>query len=116
MYNETGRYRKAETIELEVLDFQRKFYGDDTHHDVLLTKSQLASTYAFIGRHFDAEAIKTKVLEARLRLTGKEHPVSLRCKASLGMTLVELGKLSEASNLLTDAYTAQRRIFGRGSS
>ena len=80
LYNETGRYQKADAIELEVLDFQRNFYKDDTHHDILLTKSQLASTYAFMGRHQDAEPIKTEVLDVRMNQTGRN--IRLLCGAN----------------------------------
>lgn len=113
LYNETGRYQEAETIELEVLNFQRSFYKDDTHHDILLTKSQLASTYSFMDRHQDAESAKTEVLGTRMKQTGKEHPVTLRCKSNLGMTLMESGRLSEADTLLVDSGAAQKKFPGK---
>jgi len=112
LYNETRRFEKAEAIELEVLEFQRNFYQGDLHHDVLLTKSQLASTYSYMGRHHDAYLIKSEVLKIRLERTGEEHPTTLRCKSSLGMTQIELGKLPEAEALLADAYEMQRKILG----
>ncbi|KAG9237497.1 hypothetical protein BJ875DRAFT_519596, partial [Amylocarpus encephaloides] len=39
IYNETGRHEMAESMELEVLKFERAFYKVKTHHEFLLTKS-----------------------------------------------------------------------------
>jgi tetratricopeptide (TPR) repeat protein len=112
IYNETGRFKKAEAVELEVLEFQKTFYDSDIHNDVLHTKSQLASTYTFMGHHHEAEQIKREVLSSRLNLSGEQHPVTLRCKSSLGFTCMELGKISEAQNLLSDAWTCQHTVLG----
>ncbi|KFY39202.1 hypothetical protein V495_06082 [Pseudogymnoascus sp. VKM F-4514 (FW-929)] len=112
IYNETGRYGEAETIELEVLDFNQKFYEGDTHHDVLLTRSQLASTYSYMSRHSEAYDIKSAVYETRLKTKGETHPATLRCKSSLGATLTSLSRLFEAETLLTSARDLQQTILG----
>lgn len=95
-----------------MLDFQRKFYEGDTHNDVLLTKSQLASTYSFMGQHEEAESIKSEVLDLRLKIKGKGHHVTLRCMSSLGMTLVELGRPSEAELLIFESFALQKELLG----
>ncbi|OBT85964.1 hypothetical protein VE02_04790 [Pseudogymnoascus sp. 03VT05] len=113
LYNETGRYAEAEMIELEVLEFNQKFYEGDTHHDVLLTRSQLASTYSFMSRHTEAYAIKTAVYDIRLETKGEIHPATLRCRSSLGATLTALSRLSEAEPLLTSAHDLQKIHLGQ---
>ncbi|OBT53431.1 hypothetical protein VE04_06664 [Pseudogymnoascus sp. 24MN13] len=112
LYNETGRYAEAEMIELEVLEFNQKFYEGDTHHDVLLTRSQLASTYSFMSRHTEAYSIKTAVYDIRLETKGEIHPATLRCRSSLGATLTSLSRLSEAEPLLTSAHDLQKIHLG----
>lgn len=77
LYNENGSFKKAEAVELEVLEFQKTFYNSDIHNDVLHTKAQLASTYTFMGRHQEAEQIKREVLSSRFNLSGEQHPVTL---------------------------------------
>jgi len=64
------------------------------------------STYAWMGRRLDAPIFKSEVLDIRLIRTDQEHPVTLRCKSSLGMTLMEIGKLSAAKAFLTEADEA----------
>lgn len=66
----------------------------------------------FTGRHRDAELIKREVLRERLQNTGEDHPVTLRCKSTLGITVLELGSLQEADSLLTEAYASQSDILG----
>lgn len=65
-----------------------------------------------MGRHQEAEQIKREVLSSRLNLSGEQHPVTLRCKSSLGLTCMELGKMSEAQTLLSDAWTCQQSVLG----
>lgn len=112
LYNETGRYVEAEMIELEVLEFNQKFYEGDTHHDVLLTRSQLASTYTYMSRHSEAYAIKAAVYDIRLKTKGEIHPATLRCRSTLGATLTSLSRLSEAEPLLTSARDLQKTHLG----
>lgn len=112
LYNETGRYSEAEMIELEVLEFNQKFYEGDTHHDVLLTRSQLASTYSYMSRHSEAHAIKSAVYDIRVKTKGEIHPATLRCKSSLGATLASMNCLSEAEHLLTSARDLQKTHLG----
>jgi tetratricopeptide (TPR) repeat protein len=112
IYNETGRFKDAEAIELEVLGFQKAFYKSDTHNDVLHTKGQLASTFAFTSRHKKAETLKREVLSSRQTLSGDDHPVTFRCKSSLGLTCMELGKFAEAQAFISDAWTRQKTALG----
>jgi hypothetical protein len=65
-----------------------------------------------MGRHNEAKTIKIEVLNLRLKIKGEEHPVTLRCKSSLGMTVTKQGKLQDAEILLVESGTAQKRLLG----
>ena len=112
LLNELGKFDEAIPICLEVLSFQKDFYGDEKHPEVLLTKSQLASSYTYQGRHDLAEPLKVEAFEARKISWPVDHPTTLRCQVSLGLTFSELGRLAEGEQLIEEAWVKQKRILG----
>ncbi|RDW56465.1 hypothetical protein BP6252_14138 [Coleophoma cylindrospora] len=112
LYNELGRANEAVPICLDIVKFQISFFLDVSHPEVLLTKSQLASSYTFQGRHDLAEPIKTEVLAMRKANWPKDHPTTLRCISSLGMTRAEIGRLQDGEELLVEAWAKQKTALG----
>jgi tetratricopeptide (TPR) repeat protein len=55
---------------------------------------------------------RRQVLDARRRLLGPEHPDTLNSINNLAETLVDLGDLAEAADLLQEALDASRRLLG----
>ena len=65
-----------------------------------------------LGKYAEAEQLGMKVLEARRRLLGAEHPDTLVSMRALGVLYRVEGRYAEAEPLLTKALETQRRVLG----
>jgi tetratricopeptide (TPR) repeat protein len=64
------------------------------------------------GRWKEAEELQVKVMEARSRVLGVEHPDTLRATASLASTYREQGRWKEAEELEVEVLEARSRVLG----
>lgn len=74
--------------------------------------SHLASIYHDQGRWDEAEKLKEKVLEVRIRLLGEEHPHTLEATANLAATYQSLGRLYDSIVLLSKTTEIMNRVLG----
>jgi hypothetical protein len=65
------------------------------------------------GGYLQARALNEKVLEARVRLLGKEHPDTLRAMANLTVTLSAQGDFAGARKLQEQVLEASIQLLGR---
>ena len=75
--------------------------------------ANLAVTYWNQGRWDEAAGLQEKVLEARSRLLGKEHPDTLRAMANLAGTYRNQGRWDEAAGLEEKVLEATIRLLGK---
>ena len=66
VYDEQGRWKEAETLEVVVMEKRKQVLGDD-HPDTLTSMANLASTYRNQRRWKEAEALQVVVTEKRKR-------------------------------------------------
>jgi tetratricopeptide (TPR) repeat protein len=64
------------------------------------------------GRWKEAEELQVKVMEARSRVVGEEHPDTLSAMANLAATYRDQGRWKEAEELQVKVVEARRRVLG----
>jgi tetratricopeptide (TPR) repeat protein len=64
------------------------------------------------GRWKEAEELQVKVMEARLRVLGEEHPDTLRAMGDLASTYWKQGRSKEAEELEVKVMEARSRVLG----
>ena len=83
-----------------------------SEHNMLIAQSNLAVTYARLGRKEEALRLRQDVYSGRLELNGEEDEETLiaaiNCAASLG----ELERFGEAKSLLRKTMPLARRVLG----
>jgi hypothetical protein len=75
--------------------------------------NNLASTLYAQGDLNQAKYLLEKVLEARMRVLGKEHPNTLNVMGNLASILRALGDPAQATNLLDKVVDIKMRVLGR---
>jgi tetratricopeptide (TPR) repeat protein len=78
----------------------------------LNTISNLANVYVAEGGHPQAEALLMKVLEARSRVLGEQHPDTLRSMAYLAELYGTQGRYAQAEVLFAKVLQVRRRVLG----
>ena len=68
--------------------------------------------YYELGKYTEAEKLEIKVLDARNRILGVEHPDMLRALGNLAITYKCLGKYREAEKLEIQVLDARNGIIG----
>ena len=76
--------------------------------DLLVLEGNMATTLSQLGKHGKAAEVYERVIKAKERSArfGPTHETTWLSRVNLGMTLVELGKFSEAVPLLRDSLAA----------
>jgi tetratricopeptide (TPR) repeat protein len=74
--------------------------------------NNLALLYLRQGRYPEAEALWTRVVIIRRRVSGEEHPYTLVSINSLGVLFRHQGKYAQAGALLTKVLEIRRRVLG----
>jgi tetratricopeptide (TPR) repeat protein len=93
-----GRFREAETIEREVLEWREKHLGANNELTVT-TKYGLATILHDLGELGQAKELKTQVLDWRKEYLGMDDPDTYLAMANLAHTFREMGELGEAKEL-----------------
>ena len=75
-------------------------------------QSNLANTYAELGRFEDALSLRRDVYSGRLRLYGEEHEMTLTAANNYASTLRGLKRFKEAKALLRKVVPVARRVLG----
>ncbi|KAK6430542.1 hypothetical protein LTR95_013305 [Oleoguttula sp. CCFEE 5521] len=109
--SEQGSYALAVTFKLASLALYQGLY-DGEHEYVLISMSDLATTYWNQGRWKEAEELEVKVLEASRRVLGAEHVDTLIYMNNLGSTYRIQGRWKEAEELQVKVLEARRRVLG----
>ena len=108
----TGHYEDALSVREAELSMLRRLGAGELN--ILLTQSNLASTYDALGRHQDAMRMSRDVYFGRLKLLGQEHRESLIAALNYASSLVQTERFEEARSLLREYMPVARRILGAG--
>jgi tetratricopeptide (TPR) repeat protein len=79
---------------------------------MLVAKSNLADTYAELGRSEEAMGLRRDVYSGYLKLCGNEQKGTLREAINYATSLVILRRFEEAKALLRKTVPVARRVFG----
>ena len=74
--------------------------------------NNLALSYYSLGRTKEAVELQEKVLEARQRIQGEEHPDTLQAMNNLALSYFSLCRSKEAVELQEKVLEARHRIQG----
>ncbi|KAJ7830444.1 hypothetical protein B0H14DRAFT_2593350 [Mycena olivaceomarginata] len=107
----SGRFKKAEQLQVLGLIKQKKILGED-HPETLKVMGQLANTHQFLGQFRRAEELKAVVFDRQKSLLGINHPETLQTMEDLSATYVELAQFQEAERLTVTALEKRKEILG----
>ena len=79
---------------------------------ILITQSNLAATYQYLGRDEEALRLWQDVYSKRLKLMGEEHVKTLLAATNYAAILIDLKRFEEAKLLLRKRIPAARRVLG----
>lgn len=82
------------------------------HHEALLTRTNLASSYAQVGRTKEAIALQERGVADCERELGTRHRITFIARANLGTSYLQAGRISEAIALLEQVAADRRRHLG----
>lgn len=105
-----GRLAEAEQMLRYVLKMRSDLLGD-RYPATLVTRYHLASVRRDSGRPPDEPGLRALVADCHQTL-GPAHPRSLAASRLLAMTLSDLGRHSEAENILRDIIGRQADLLG----
>ncbi len=83
-----------------------------SEHLVLVTQSNLATTYKELGRHEEAISMRRDVYSGFLKLHGEEHPRTLLAANNYASSHNDLQRFVEAKSLLRRTVPVARRALG----
>jgi hypothetical protein len=72
----------------------------------------LAVTLRSQGDLTDARRLQERVLEARIRVLGEEHPATLTSMGNLTLLLIQAGDREDAIRLLRKCLAGRRKVLG----
>ena len=111
VYYESGYWKEAEELEVEVLETRKRVLGAG-HSDTLASMGNLGSIYRNQGRWKEAEELEVQVLETGQRVLGAEHPDTLTSMANLASTYRNQGRWQEAEELEVQVMETRKRVLG----
>jgi len=83
-----------------------------SEHNLLAVQSNLARTYAQLGRLEEALSMERDVYSGRLKLHGKDHPQTLIAATNYAASLQALERFEETKSLLRKTMPVSRRVLG----
>ena len=82
---------------------------------ILVTQSNLAITYTYLGRDEEALQMDRDVYSGELKLYGAEHKQTLLAANNYAQSLFNVKGFEEAKALLRKAMPVARRVLGEGN-
>jgi tetratricopeptide (TPR) repeat protein len=110
-FRRLGDLTRAEHHARRAAEVSREAFGPDA----ILTlecDNLIAKLCNDTGRLHEAAELCQRLLEARVRLRGREHEDTLTSMGNLGWIYFRLGRHDEAVPLLREAYETRRRLYG----
>ena len=79
---------------------------------MLAMQSNLANTYANLGRFEEVLSMRQKIYSGGLKIRGKEHGHTISAALNYAGSLIELERFKEARSLLRKTVPVARRVLG----
>ena len=108
--SEAGQHEDALIVYEAELAMVRRLGAPE--ESMLVTQSNLASTYQYHGRLEEALRLKRDVYSGYLRLFGDEHLETIRTAYNYAVSLLILERFTEARALLLETMPVARRVLG----
>ncbi|KAG8707384.1 hypothetical protein FRC11_007478, partial [Ceratobasidium sp. 423] len=103
-------YPNAEKIDILNIKVLEETLGEE-QPQTLSAMSNLASTYAQLGRFNDAEMWDRRALEIQKRVLGAKHQETLQTMENLASTCADLGRFSEAESLGLEVLDSRKHVL-----
>ena len=103
-------YEDALSVYESQLSMQRRL--GSSAYSILVTQSNLASTYGTLGRLVEASRIQRDVYSGHVKLNGDEHIETLGVGSNYASSLVVLKRFEEAKAVLRKVMPVARRVLG----
>ena len=94
---------------------RREVLAQEVEDTILVTQSNLASTYASIGKVEQALEMDRVIYCGRVKLDGKESKSTLLAALNYASSLYDLQRFKEARSLMRKIIPAARRVFGENN-
>ena len=106
----TGQYTEAEQAYLQAINLHRAYAGKTGELAVVL--SNLSTLYVDMGRDAEAQTIEKQAFEARQASVDWNDPQMLASVRDLAEVYQRQGDLSQAANVLKQAFDHSRPLLG----
>ena len=103
-------HEDALTVGEAELSMLRRIGGSEKA--MLVTQSNLASTYAKLGRHEEAVRMQKDVYSGRLKLHGEEHVETIIVASNYATSLLRAKRFKEAKSVMRKTMPVARRVLG----
>jgi tetratricopeptide (TPR) repeat protein len=104
-----GHYRESHIL---LKDYLAHSGESGVGTDLLIAEAGLAITERRLGQPEDAHERDTRLLSARIRITGEQSLDTLSCRSSLAADLIALGKYAEAEEEATRSLHGMIETMG----
>ncbi|NEQ48649.1 MAG: tetratricopeptide repeat protein, partial [Leptolyngbya sp. SIO3F4] len=111
LYDNQGRYGKAEPLYEQALEMRKRLLGDN-HPDVAASLNNLARLYTNQGRDGEAEPLYQRALAMNKRLLGETHPAIAVSLNNLAGLYTSQERYGEAEPLYQQALAMNKRLLG----
>ena len=79
---------------------------------ILTVQGNIANSYQMLGRLEDALRVRREIYAQRLKLSGEEHPDTIRVAICYAMELIDSRRFRDAKALTRKAPSVARRVLG----
>ena len=107
-------YEDALSVQEAELAMERRVGADE--NSILATQTNLANSYATMGRLEEACQMERDIYRGRLKLHGEEHGVTLEVATNYAASLISLKRFEEAKSLLRKTMPVAQRTLGDSNS
>ncbi len=112
VYSQSGRWVKAQELQLTVKNFCSDMLGEE-HPSTLKIKLALAGTKWHLGRGNEAAELHDQVLRVYSTTLGEDHPHTLKVMDVLGESRRQQGRYTDSEKLHERALRGMSQVLGR---
>jgi tetratricopeptide (TPR) repeat protein len=110
-FQQTGKYKEAETMHRRTLELREKVLGLE-HPSTLTSMNNLASVLDSQGKYEEAETMHRQELELTEKVLGLEHPSTLTSMNNLASVLKSQGEYEEAETMHRRTLELKEKVLG----
>ena len=111
LYDETGKYEKAEPLYVESIEVFKKVSGT-SHPDYASSLHNLATLYYSMGQYEKAELLFIESLGIRKKILGPTHTDYADCMNNLALLYHVMGQYEKAEPLYIESMGIRKKALG----